>query len=186
MQIALTVAMLIVGIAVLYVAATLSIRTRRTTAPLVDRAVKEMSGEIAAAADELRGELKAIAAELRRDREQARLEDRKIQGRLDHADRQIANMSERILTEFAVLRRLGEQVGVPQDPVAGVPGVAGVPAEAPGAPGAPGAPQVPRPVDWAAAPVLPPARPGPESQPGLADTDPDWPADPALRRPGSW
>lgn len=177
MQIALTVAMLIVGIAVLYVAATLSIRTRKTTAPLVDRAVKEMSVEVQAVADELRGQLQTIAAELRRDREQARLEDRKIQGRLDHADRQIANMSERILTEFAALRRLGEQVGARQDQVPDVPGVPGGPA---------GAPQVPRPVDWAAAPVLPPARTVPEPQPRPADTDPDWPTNPVARRPGSW
>jgi hypothetical protein len=175
MQIALAVAMLIVGIAVLYVAATVSIRTRKTTAPLVDRAVKEMSVEIQAVADELRGQLQTIAAELRRDREQARLEDRKIQGRLDHADRQIANMSERILTEFAALRRLGEQVGARQDQVPGVPGVPGVPA-------GPSA----RPVDWAAAPVLPPARAVPEPQPGPTDTDPDWPTNPVARRPGSW
>jgi hypothetical protein len=174
MQVALTVAILVVGIAVLYVAATLSIRIKKNTAPLVERAVKEMSVEIQAAADELRGQLQTIAAELRRDREQARLEDRKIQGRLDHADRQIANMSERFLTEFASLRRLGEQAGAGQDPVPGLPS---------------GGPPAARPVDWAAAPVpppAPPARTNPERRVGPADTDPDWPTNPVARRPGPW
>ncbi len=112
MEIVLIVAMLIVAVTVLYVAATLSMRTRHNTAPLIDDAVRRISREIA---EELRGQLQEIAAELRRDREQARLEERKIQGRLDHADRQVINMSEQFLTELAALRRLGDQVAARQD-----------------------------------------------------------------------
>jgi len=200
MEIVLIVAMLIVGVAVLYVAATLSIRTRQNTAPLIDGAVKEMSGEIGAATGELREELQAIAAELRRDREQARLEERKIQGRLDHADRQIANMSEQFLTELAALRRLGEQIGARQDQFGddlrqldhrvtrlqahevGPDTVTAVSSPGPGGPAE--APQPASPVDWAAAPVLPPARTGRESP--SEQTDLDWPPNPSIGGPGSW
>ncbi|MGH3226401.1 MAG: hypothetical protein ACRDPY_48290 [Streptosporangiaceae bacterium] len=184
METLLIVAMLIVGVAVLYVAATLSLRTRQGIAPLVDGGVTKMSAELEATAAELRGQLQSIAAELRRDREQARLEERKIQGRLDHADRQIVNMSEQFSAELAALRRLGEQVAARQDQSAGDPrqpdhqpdhqaGVAEAPPPA-------------RSMDWAAAPVFPPPRAVPEPPRDPADTDPDWPADPGLRRPGPW
>jgi len=175
MQTLLIVAMLIVGVAVLYVAATLGLRTKQNTAPLIDGAVKKMAGEIEATAGELRGQLQAIAAELRRDREQARLEERKIQGRLDHADRQIVNMSEQFLAELAALRRLGEQVAARQDQFGDdlrqrdhQAGDAEVPQPA-------------RPVDWAAAPVFPPA-----GKPQPDPTDPGWPPDPGMGGPGSW
>jgi hypothetical protein len=176
MQTLLVVAMLIVGVAVLYVAATLSLRTRQNTAPLIDGAVKKMAGEIEATAGELRGQLQAIAAELRRDREQARLEERKIQGRLDHADRQIVNMSEQFLAELTALRRLGEQIGARQDQSGDDPRRPDHSGPAEASPGGP--------VDWAAAPVLPPARTAQEPQPN--PTDPGWPPDRGVRGPGSW
>jgi hypothetical protein len=178
METLLIVAMLIVGVAVLYVAATLGLRTRQNTAPLIDGAVKKMSGKIEATAGELSGQLQAIVAELRRDREQARLEERKIQGRLDHADRQIVNMSEQFLAELAALRRLGEQIGARQDQfddhLRQLDHQAGD-AEVP---------QPTRPMDWAAAPVFPPAGTGREPQPN--PTDPDWPSNPGTGGPGSW
>ncbi len=181
METVLIVAMLIVGVAVLYVAATLSLRTRQNTAPLIDGAVKKLSGEIEATAGELSGQLQAIVAELRRDREQARLEERKIQGRLDHADRQIVNMSEQFLAELAALRRLGEQVAARQDQFGD--DLRQLDHQADPAEAAEAA-QPARQVDWAAAPVLPPARPVPEPRPN--PTDPGWPPDPGLRGPGSW
>src|SRR5580693_1869446 len=174
MQTLLVAAMLIVGVAVLYVAATLSLRTRQNTAPLIDGAVKKMAGEIEATAGELRGQLQAIVAELRRDREQARLEERKIQGRLDHADRQIVNMSEQFLAELAALRRLGEQVAARQDQFGDDLRQRDLQA------GDAEVPQPARPVDWAAAPVFPPA-----GKPQPDPTDPGWPPDPGMGGPGS-
>ena len=115
METVLIVAMLVVGVAVLYVAATLSLRTRQNTAPLIDGAVKKMAGEIEATAGELRGQLQAIAAELRRDREQARLEERKIQGRLDHADSRLTTVANQLLAELETIKRLGEQLSARQD-----------------------------------------------------------------------
>jgi hypothetical protein len=178
METVLIVAMLIVGVAVLYVAATLSLRTRQNTAPLIDGAVKKLSGEIEATAGELSGQLQAIVAELRRDREQARLEERKIQGRLDHADRQIVNMSEQFLAELAALRRLGEQVAARQDQFGDDLRQRDLQA------GDAEVPQPARPVDWAAAPVFPPARTAEETQPN--PTDPGWPPNPGMGGPGSW
>jgi hypothetical protein len=178
METVLIVAMLIVGVAVLYVAATLSLRTRQNTAPLIDGAVKKLSGEIEATAGELSGQLQAIVAELRRDREQARLEERKIQGRLDHADRQIVNMSEQFLADLAALRRLGEQVAARQDQFGDDLRQRDLQA------GDAEVPQPARPVDWAAAPVFPPARTAEETQPN--PTDPGWPPDPGIGGPGSW
>jgi hypothetical protein len=178
METLLIVAMLIVGVAVLYVAATLSLRTRQNTAPLIDGAVKKLSGEIDATAGELSGQLQAIVAELRRDREQARLEERKIQGRLDHADRLIVNMSEQFLAELAALRRLGEQVAARQDQFGDDLRQLDQPT------GDAEVPQPARPVDWAAAPIFPPARTAEEPQPN--PTDPGWPPNPGMGGPGSW
>ena len=46
MEIVLVVAILVVAVAVLYVAVTLGLRTRQNTAPLIDEAVKDISGRI--------------------------------------------------------------------------------------------------------------------------------------------
>jgi len=112
MEILLVVATLAVGVAVLYVTATFSKRTRQNTAPLIDAAAKDISGQIEATTGELRRQLQGMADELQRDRDQARLEGRRIQGRLDHVDSQL-------LTELETLRRLSEHVGVRPDQVSG-------------------------------------------------------------------
>jgi len=112
MEILLVVATLAVAVAVLYVTATFSSRTRQNTAPLIDAAAKDISGQIETTAGELRRQLQAMADELQRDRDQARLEGRRIQGRLDHVDSQL-------LAELETLRRLSEHVGVRPDQVSG-------------------------------------------------------------------
>ena len=61
MEIVLVVAVLAVGAAVLFVTATLGGRTRRSTAPLIDAAVREISGRVEAATAELRRELRQSA-----------------------------------------------------------------------------------------------------------------------------
>jgi hypothetical protein len=119
MEILLVVATLVVGVAVLYVTATFSIRTRQNTAPLIDAAAKDISGQVEATTGELRRQLQALADELRRDRDQARLEERKIQGRLDHTDSRIASMASQLLAELETLRRLSEQIGGRQDQLSG-------------------------------------------------------------------
>jgi hypothetical protein len=115
MDILLIVATLAVAAAGLYVAATFNRRTRQHTAPLVDGAAKEISGHVDETAEELRRQLKAIATELQRDRDQIRLDGRKIQGRLDHADTRITSIANQLLAELEAVRRLGEQLGARQD-----------------------------------------------------------------------
>jgi len=112
MGIVLIVAILVVAVAVLYMTVTLSTRTRQTTAPLVDDAFKGVSGQLDAAAQNLSRQL---ADELQQDREQLRLDGRKIQGRLDHADSRASSMANQILAELDTIRRLVEQLGVRQD-----------------------------------------------------------------------
>ena len=112
MGIVLIVAVLLVAAAVLYIAVTLSTRTRQSTAPLVDDAFKGVSGQIDAANQDLRRQL---ADELEQDREQLRLDGRKIQGRLDHADSRASSMANQILAELDTIRRLVEQLGARQD-----------------------------------------------------------------------
>ena len=119
MDIVLVVATLVVGAAVLYVTATLGVRTRRNTAPLIDDAVKDISGRVEAAAGDLRRQLQLMADELQRDREQSSLEDRKIQGRLDHADSRITSVVSQLAAELETIRRLGEQIGTRQDQLSG-------------------------------------------------------------------
>lgn len=72
-------------------AATFNTRTRRNTAPLIDAAAKDVSGQLETTTGELKRQLQLMADELQRDREDARLEERKIQGRLDHADGSASN-----------------------------------------------------------------------------------------------
>jgi uncharacterized protein YpuA (DUF1002 family) len=111
MEIVLVVAVLIVAAVVLYVAITLGQRTRQNTAPLIDEAVKDIYGRI----EDLKGQLNAFASELDQDREQTRLEYRKVQGRLDHADSRLNSVANRVLAELETIRRLGEQAGTHQD-----------------------------------------------------------------------
>jgi hypothetical protein len=112
MGIVLIVAILVVAVAVLYVTVTLSTRTRQSTAPLVDDAFKGVSGQIDEATQNLSRQL---ADELQQDREQLRLDGRKIQGRLDHADSRASGMANQILAELDTIRRLVEQLGARQD-----------------------------------------------------------------------
>jgi hypothetical protein len=116
METLLIVATLAVAAAGLYVAATFNRRTRQSTAPLMDSAVREISEKIDAVADDLRRQLKTIAGDLQRDRDQIRLDGRKIQGRLDHADSRITSLADQLLTELDTIRRLGESRAGPEPP----------------------------------------------------------------------
>lgn len=101
MEIVLVVAVLIVAAVVLYVAVTLGPRTRQSIAPLIDEAVKDIYGRI----EDLKGQLNAFAGELQQDRDQTQLEDRKIQGRLDHADSRLNSVANRLLEELETIKR---------------------------------------------------------------------------------
>lgn len=115
MEILLVVATLAVGVAVLYVTATFSMRTRQNTAPLIDAAAKDISGQIETAAGDLRRQIQALADELQQEKDQTMLEGRRIKDRLDYADSRIAS----VLTELQAIRRLSEQIGGRQDHVSG-------------------------------------------------------------------
>jgi hypothetical protein len=115
MEILLVVTTLAVGVAVLYVTVTLRTRTRQSTAPLIDGAVKDISGQLEATTGELKRQLQLMADELQRDREDTRLEERKIQGRLDHADSRLSSLASQLMVELETIRRLGENVGARQD-----------------------------------------------------------------------
>jgi chromosome segregation ATPase len=110
-EIVLTVATLVVAAAVLYVTVTLSQRIRRTTAPLID----DLAGQLEATSAELRRQLQAIVSELHQDREQLRLDGRKIQGRLDHADSRLTTIANQLQSELDAIRRLSEQLGTRGD-----------------------------------------------------------------------
>jgi hypothetical protein len=147
MEIVLVVAIVAVAATGLYVAATFNKRTRQTTAPVIDNAVRDIFEHIRATGDDLRRQLQLIADDLHQEREQQRLDGRKIQTRLDQADSQISNLANRFLTEFDASRRRDEQIGAQQDQLSGdlrqlaarlgreresLPASAGRPAAAPG------------------------------------------------------
>ena len=111
MEILLIVAIVAVGAAGLYVAATFDRRTKKSTAPLINAAVKELSWKIDSTTGELGRQLQEISTRLQRDTSQIRLDDRKIQGRLDHADSRISNLASQLET----IRRLAEQIGARQE-----------------------------------------------------------------------
>jgi hypothetical protein len=115
MDILLIVATLVVAVVGLYVAVTFNRRTRQNFAPLIDDAVKDVSGQIEAMAEDLRGRIRVIADELQRDRDQTSLDARKTQGRLDHADSRTTSISSQLTTELETIRRLVEAVGVRQE-----------------------------------------------------------------------
>ena len=119
MEIVLIVAIAVVAAAGLYVAATFDKRTRQTTAPLIEAAVSDISAQLRVTADDLRRQLRAITDDLQQDREQQRLDGRKIQGRLDHADSRISSMASQVLAELDALKRRGEQIGTRQDQLSG-------------------------------------------------------------------
>jgi hypothetical protein len=115
MDIVLIVATLVVAVVGLYVAVTFGRRTRQNFAPLIDSAVKEVSERVEAIAEDLRGRIRVIADELQRDRDQTRLDARKTQGRLDHADSRTTSISSQLETELDTIRRLVEAVGARQE-----------------------------------------------------------------------
>jgi uncharacterized protein YoxC len=113
-ELLLAVATLVVAAAVLYVTLTLGQRTRRITAPLIE----EVTGQLEATVGELRRQLQGIVGEVRQDRDQLRLDGRKIQGRLDHADSRLTTVANQLLSELDTIRRLTEQLGARQEEVA--------------------------------------------------------------------
>ena len=119
MEILLVVTTLAVGVAVLYVTATLRTRIRQTTAPLIDGAVKDITGQLETTVGELKRQLQLMSDELQRDREDTRLEERKIQGRLDHADSRLSSLGSQLMVELETIRRLGEHLGARQDQLSG-------------------------------------------------------------------
>ena len=119
MEIVLIVAIAVVAAAGLYVAATFDKRARQTTAPLIEAAVSDISAQLRVTADDLRRQLRAITDDLQHDREQQRLDGRKIQGRLDHADSRISSMANQFLAELDAIKRRGEQIGTRQDQLSG-------------------------------------------------------------------
>ena len=119
MEILLVVTTLAVGVAVLYVTATLRTRIRQNTAPLIDGAVKDISAQLETTVGELKRQLQLMSDELQRDREDTRLEERKIQGRLDHADNRLSSLASQLMVELETIRRLDEQIGVRQDQLSG-------------------------------------------------------------------
>jgi chromosome segregation ATPase len=105
------VATLVVAAAVLYVTITVGQRTKRTAAPLIDG----VSGQLEATSTELRRQLQAVVNELHQDADQLRLDGRKIQGRLDHADSRLTTVANQLLAELDTIKRLGEQLSARQD-----------------------------------------------------------------------
>jgi len=111
MELLLAVATLVVAAAVLYVTITVGQRTKRTAAPLIDG----VSGQLEATSAELRRQLQAVVNELHQDADQLRLDGRKTQGRLDHADSRLTTVANQLLAELDTIKRLGEQLSARQD-----------------------------------------------------------------------
>ncbi len=119
MEYVLIAAIVVVAATGLYVALTFNKRTRQTTAPLIDEAVTAVREQIRVTAEDLRRQLRALTEDLHRDRDEQRLDGRKIQGRLDHADSRISSMTNHILAELDAIKRRGEQIGAQQDQLGG-------------------------------------------------------------------
>ncbi len=105
MEILLIAAIAVVAVGALYVAATFDLRARQSTAPLLEEAVRKMSDQLRATEESMRRQLRALADDLQRDREQQRLDGRKIQGRLDHADSRIASVANQFLADLDAIKR---------------------------------------------------------------------------------
>jgi hypothetical protein len=115
MEIVLTVAIVAVAAAALYVTATFNKRARQTTAPLIEDAVSRISERIQAAEDDLRRQLGVITDDLHQDLAQQRLNDRKTQDLLDQADRRSSNKADQFLAELGAIKHRSEQIGARQD-----------------------------------------------------------------------
>jgi hypothetical protein len=118
MDILLIVATLVVAVAGLYVAATFNRRTRQNITPLIDGPLQDVTGQL----EELRGRIRTITDDLQQDRDQARLDARKVQGRLDHMDSRMTSLAHEISTELDTIRRLVEQLAqTPEEDLAQTP-----------------------------------------------------------------
>lgn len=111
MEILLIVAIAVVAAAALYVAVTFNVRTRQNTAPLVEEAIRKIADQVRASEENMRRQLRAVTDDLQRDREQQRLDGRKIQGRLDHADSRTASMANQFLADLDAIKRRSDQTG---------------------------------------------------------------------------
>ena len=118
MEILLIAAIAVVAVAALYVAATFDLRARQSTAPLLEEAVRKMSDQLRATEESMRRQLRALADDLQRDREQQRLDGRKIQGRLDHADSRVASVANQFLADLDAIKRRTDQAVAQQDRLA--------------------------------------------------------------------
>ncbi len=118
MEILLIAAIAVVAVAALYVAATFDLRAKQNTAPLIDEAVRKISDQMRATEESMRHQLQALADDLQRDREQQRLDGRKIQGRLDHADSRVGSMANQFLADLDAIKRRTDQAGAQQDQLA--------------------------------------------------------------------
>jgi hypothetical protein len=118
MEILLIAAIAVVAVAALYVAATFDLRARQSTAPLLEEAVRKMSDQLRAAEESMRRQLRALADDLQRDREQQRLDGRKIQGRLDHADSRVVSVANQFLADLDAIKRRTDQAVAQQDQLA--------------------------------------------------------------------
>ena len=119
MEILLIAAIAVVATGALYVAATFDLRARQSTAPLLEEAVRKMSDQLRAAEESMRHQLRALADDLQRDREQQRLDGRKIQGRLDHADSRVVSVANQFLADLDAIKRRTDQAVAQQDQLAG-------------------------------------------------------------------
>jgi hypothetical protein len=95
MEIVLTVAIVAVAAAALYVTATFNKRAKQTTAPLVEDAVSRINERIQVAEDNLRRQLEAITDDLHQDLAQRRLNDKKTQDQLDQVSRNLRQLPAR-------------------------------------------------------------------------------------------
>ena len=118
MEILLIAAIAVVAAAALYVAVTFDLRARQSTAPLLEEAVRKMSDQLRAAEESMRRQLRALADDLQRDREQQRLDGRKIQGRLDHADSRVVSVANQFLADLDAIKRRTDQAVAQQDQLA--------------------------------------------------------------------
>jgi hypothetical protein len=115
MEILLLVAIILVGASGLYVAATFNKRTKHNAAPLVNSVAKQIEDT----GKDLRQQLHAITAELQEEMGIYQSGRSRTQERLDHADRQISSISDKLSTGLDTIKRQGAQIDTWQDQFSG-------------------------------------------------------------------
>lgn len=115
MEILLIVAIVAVGVSGLYVAATFNRRTRRTTAPLMNEAVRGISRQVADTGGSLSQQLHEIDAQLQEERELIDQDIVRTQERLDHADMRISSIAGQLSAELNTIKQQYAQIGMWQD-----------------------------------------------------------------------